>query len=118
MKRKPFVNCECGETYTVAGSVNDCYRCPKCRKFGAADATEMTMMDVNDTLSFRSAVSRLWWKHRQICEAIEIAMNCIPIVDRPVLSLAKAKAILNNLGDRDTEQEEQAIESYLQRWYS
>ena len=75
-------------------------------------------MDVNDVLSFRAAVTGLWWKYKTIADAAENAMTSIPIVDSPSLSIAAAKAILNNLGSRDTESEEKAIGSYLQRWYS
>jgi hypothetical protein len=118
MKQKPTIVCECNNHYVFAGSVNDCYRCPKCRKWNPANATGMQMMDVNDVLSFRAAVSSLWWKYRTITEAAENAMTSIPICDSPSLSVSAAKAILSNLGNRDTETEEKAIESYLQRWYS
>ena len=118
MKKKPVIVCECRNIYVFAGSVDEAYRCPKCGKWNAANAKDMEAMEVNDALSFRAAVSALWWKHRTIADAAECAMNSIPITDKPRLSVAAAKAILNNIGSRDTEQEERAIESYLQRWYS
>jgi predicted amidophosphoribosyltransferase len=118
MKSKPNIVCDCGKQFVFSGSVNEAYRCPGCKAWCAASASGMEMLDINDTLSFRIAVTSLWWKHRQISESLERAMQSIPIIDQPSISAASAKAILNNMGSRDTDKEEAAVESYMQRFFS
>lgn len=116
--RKPIIECDCGERFTFSGSVDDTYRCPRCGVWCDVVASGAKTLDVNDTLSFRSAISSLWWKHRQITESLKRAMQSIPIGEQPSISKSKAKAILNNICSRDTDTEEAAVESYLRRFFS
>jgi hypothetical protein len=118
VKRKQAVVCDCGAKFVFAGSVDDAYKCPSCGLFCAAQASGMKMMDVNDALSFRAAITALWWRHKRISDSLELAMTAIPVTDKPMISVASAKAILNNIGSRDTETEEAACESYMQRFFS
>ncbi len=78
----------------------------------------MAMMDINDTLSLRGAIASLWWKHKRIADSLEIGLQSIPIVDQPQISIAAAKAILQNLGCRHTDDEERSVESFMRRLFS
>ena len=118
MTSKLKICCDCNRTFAFFGSVNDVYKCPYCGLWNSAKSDQMKTMDTNDTLSFRSAISALWWRHSQIAESLEIAMQKIPICDSPSISEASAKAILCNIARRDTDAEESAVESYSQRFFS
>jgi hypothetical protein len=76
------------------------------------------MMQHADKIKFHNAIVDLANAHHRIAKAMSIIANELCRGECKDITEESAKAILNRLPCRDTDEQEAAVEVFLQKWFS